>query len=85
MTRAHHILSQQQRRQHAAALVLASMNVFLVLLAALLCGNVAMLLFARAVSRERELVVRAALGAGRGHLIRQFRQHHTDWGGIVRP
>ncbi|MGH7664428.1 MAG: ABC transporter permease [Gemmatimonadaceae bacterium] len=56
----------------AAALVLASINVFLVLLAALLCGNVAMLLFARAVSRERELLVRTVLGASRGRLIMQL-------------
>jgi putative ABC transport system permease protein len=48
------------------------MYLFVVLLLVVICGNVALLMFARAATRESELVVRSALGASRSRIGAQM-------------
>ena len=47
-------------------------NVFLVMLLVLVCANVALLMFARATTREVEVAVRSALGASRARIVTQL-------------
>jgi len=69
--------------REAAALL--SINVFLIMLLVLVCGNVALLMFARAATRESEIVVRTALGAGRGRIIGQLFAEALVLAGVAAP
>jgi predicted permease len=51
---------------------LTSANLLAVSLVVFICGNVALLMFARAATRENEIVIRTALGASRGRIMGQL-------------
>jgi predicted permease len=63
--------------------ILFSTYVFAVMLLVLVCGNVALLLFARAATRESDLVVRNALGASRGRIVAQIFGEALVLGGVA--
>jgi predicted permease len=63
-------INPDQRGSHIRASQILMLVVALVLL--IVCANIANLLLARAVGRQREVAVRLAMGANRRRLIRQF-------------
>jgi predicted permease len=67
--RAKTLMAKTTERVRPAMLVLVA-GVIVVLLVG--CANVTNLLLARGVARERELVLRTAIGASRGRLVRQL-------------
>jgi predicted lysophospholipase L1 biosynthesis ABC-type transport system permease subunit len=58
---------------------------FLITLLVLVCGTVALLMVARAATRENEIIVRTALGAGRGRIIGQLFAEALVLGCVAAP
>jgi putative ABC transport system permease protein len=63
--------------------ILFSIYVFVLLLVVLVCSNVALLMFARAATRENELVMRSALGANRNRIVMQMFIEALVLGGVA--
>ncbi len=63
--------------------LLYAANLFFVMLLVLVCANVALLMFARAATREGEIVVRTALGASRGRIVAQLFAEALVLGGLA--
>ncbi len=58
-------------------------NVFVVMLLVLVCANVGLLMFARAATRDAEIIVRSALGASRQRIVMQLFAEALVLGGVA--
>jgi predicted permease len=63
--------------------ILFSIYCFALMLLVLVCGNVALLLFARAATRESDFVMRSALGASRSRIVAQMFAEALVLGGVA--
>ena len=63
--------------------IFALIQAFALMLLVLVCGNVALLLFARAATRESEIIVRSALGASRRRIVVQLFAEALVLGGVA--
>ena len=63
--------------------IMASIYFFAVMLLVLVSSNIALLMFARAASRESELAVRTALGASRSRIVAQLFAEALVLGGVA--
>jgi predicted permease len=61
-----------QTLQKDTVLIMSAVGVLVLLILAVACANLGGLLLARGVSREHEIGIRVAIGAGRGRIFRQL-------------
>jgi putative ABC transport system permease protein len=66
-----------------ASLQMLTGNVFVMMLLVLVCTNVGLLMFARAATREAEIIVRSALGASRRRIVMQMFAEALVLGGVA--